>query len=108
MREGRSLRARKTPCYTASEHVAGQDTGLRGWRERRPRGMAVNAAALKQARIAAGLSLAEVAGDSMTKQAVHLFETGQARPTLDKLRSSWGVWATSRSKRRSPTPASTA
>ncbi len=47
--------------------------------------MAVNAAALKQARIAAGLSLAEVAGDSMTKQAVHLFETGQARPTLDKL-----------------------
>lgn len=47
--------------------------------------MAVNAAALKQARVAAGLSLAEVAGESMTKQAVHLFETGRARPTLDKL-----------------------
>ena len=48
--------------------------------------MAVNAAALKSARLDAHLSLAEVAGDSMTKQAVHLFETGRARPTLAKLR----------------------
>jgi tetratricopeptide (TPR) repeat protein len=47
--------------------------------------VAVNAAALKQARIDARLSLADVAGDSMTKQAVHLFETGRARPTLAKL-----------------------
>jgi tetratricopeptide (TPR) repeat protein len=48
--------------------------------------VAVNAAALKRARVDAGMSLAEVAGDTMTKQAVHLFETGRARPTLDKLR----------------------
>ena len=48
--------------------------------------MAINAAALKRARVESGLSLAEVAGDSMTRQAVHLFETGRARPTLDKLR----------------------
>jgi tetratricopeptide (TPR) repeat protein len=34
----------------------------------------------------AGLSLADVAGESMTKQAVHLFESGRARPTLEKLR----------------------
>jgi tetratricopeptide (TPR) repeat protein len=47
--------------------------------------VAVNAAALKQARLDAGLSLADVAGESMTKQAVHLFETGRARPTLVKL-----------------------
>jgi tetratricopeptide (TPR) repeat protein len=48
--------------------------------------VAVNAAALKRARVDARLSLAEVAGDSMSKQAVHLFETGRARPTLAKLR----------------------
>jgi tetratricopeptide (TPR) repeat protein len=48
--------------------------------------VAVNAAALKRARVEAGLSLSEVAGDSMTRQAVHLFETGRTRPTLDKLR----------------------
>jgi tetratricopeptide (TPR) repeat protein len=48
--------------------------------------VAVNAAALKRARLDARLSLAEVAGDSMTRQAVHLFETGRARPTLAKLR----------------------
>jgi tetratricopeptide (TPR) repeat protein len=41
---------------------------------------------LKRARVESGLSLAEVAGDSMTRQAVHLFETGRTRPTLDKLR----------------------
>jgi tetratricopeptide (TPR) repeat protein len=48
--------------------------------------VAVNAHALKRARLDAHLSLADVAGESMTKQAVHLFETGRARPTLDKLR----------------------
>jgi tetratricopeptide (TPR) repeat protein len=47
--------------------------------------VAVNADALRQARLRAGLSLAEVAGSAMTKQAVHLFETGRARPTLAKL-----------------------
>lgn len=57
-----------------------------GRAQHRHRGVAVNAAALRQARIDAGLSLADLAGDSMTKQAVHLFETGRARPTLVKLR----------------------
>jgi tetratricopeptide (TPR) repeat protein len=47
--------------------------------------VAINAAALRQARVDAGLSLTDVAGDSMSKQAVHLFETGRARPTLEKL-----------------------
>src|SRR5439155_9924116 len=55
-------------------------------RQRKPRGVAVNAPALKQARVNARLSLAQVAGDSMTKQAVHLFETGRARPTMANLR----------------------
>src|SRR5215471_2272770 len=75
------------PCYTAERvTLAGQEGGAHGGRERRLRGVAINAAALKQARLDAGLSLAELAGDSMSRQAVHLFETGRARPTLAKLR----------------------
>ena len=57
--------------------MAGRDARPRGTRLRRPRGVAVDAAALKRARLDAGLSLAEVAGDRMTRQAVHLIETGQ-------------------------------
>jgi tetratricopeptide (TPR) repeat protein len=66
--------------------VAGQELDGQGGRRRSARGVAVNAAALKQARLDASMSLAEVAGDSMTRQAVHLFETGRARPTLARLR----------------------
>jgi len=66
--------------------VASEDSVARGSSQRRARGVAVNAEALKRARLDAGLTLAEVAGDSMTRQAVHLFETGRARPTLAKLR----------------------
>ena len=62
------------------------ETRARGGKRQRPRGVAVNASALKRARLDAHLSLADVAGESMTKQAVHLFETGRARPSLDKLR----------------------
>lgn len=66
--------------------MAGLETRARGGKRQRPRGVAVNASALKRARLDAHLSLADVAGESMTKQAVHLFETGRARPSLDKLR----------------------
>src|SRR5215471_12748345 len=64
--------------------VVGNDTG--GRTRRRARGVAVNATALRQARIDARLSLAQVAGTTVTKQAVHLFETGRARPTMATLR----------------------
>jgi tetratricopeptide (TPR) repeat protein len=56
-------------------------------RARGPRvGIHVDPAALKQARVDAGLSLAQVAGSDMTRQAVHLIETGRVRPTLRSLR----------------------
>lgn len=67
--------------------MSGSEGSFSRRRARRPRGVAINAAALRRARIDAGLTLAEVAGDAMSKQAVHLFETGRARPTLDKLRA---------------------
>ena len=56
-------------------------------RARGPRvGINVDSAALKQARADAGLSLAQVAGSDLTRQAVHLIETGKVRPTRRSLR----------------------
>jgi len=42
--------------------------------------------AVRQARLKAGLSLAQVAGTELTRQAVHLIETGKVRPSLRSLR----------------------
>jgi transcriptional regulator with XRE-family HTH domain len=56
-------------------------------RPRGPRtGIEIDPAALRQARLAAGLSLAEVAGSDLTRQAVHLIETGKVRPSVRSLR----------------------
>jgi tetratricopeptide (TPR) repeat protein len=56
-------------------------------RSRGPRlGVEVDAAALRRARLQAGLSLAEVAGTDMTRQAVHLIETGKVRPSMRTFR----------------------
>jgi tetratricopeptide (TPR) repeat protein len=46
----------------------------------------VDNAALRAARLDAGLSLAQVAGPDLTRQAVHLIETGKVRPTRRSLR----------------------
>lgn len=40
---------------------------------------------VRQARLKAGLSLAQVAGSDLTRQAVHLIETGKARPSVRSL-----------------------
>ena len=50
-------------------------------------GVDINAATLRQARVAAGLSLAQVGGQELTRQAVHLIETGKVRPSMRSLRS---------------------
>jgi tetratricopeptide (TPR) repeat protein len=56
-------------------------------RARGPRvGIHVDPAALRQARVNAGLSLAQVAGTDLTRQAVHLIESGKVRPTMRSLR----------------------
>lgn len=41
---------------------------------------------LRHARMRAGLSLAQVAGSELTRQAVHLIETGKVRPSMSSLR----------------------
>jgi tetratricopeptide (TPR) repeat protein len=49
-------------------------------------GVDINPEALRQARVAAGLSLAQVGGMELTRQAVHLIETGKVRPSMRSLR----------------------
>jgi len=49
-------------------------------------GVDINPEALRQARVAAGLSLAQVGGVELTRQAVHLIETGKVRPSMRSLR----------------------
>jgi tetratricopeptide (TPR) repeat protein len=53
-------------------------------RGRRP-GLTIDPEALRRTRLAAGLSLAEVGGTELTRQAVHLFETGRANPSARSL-----------------------
>jgi tetratricopeptide (TPR) repeat protein len=59
-------------------------------RSRRARGrlsgVEINPDALRKARVAAGLSLAQVGGGELTRQAVHLIETGKVRPSMRSLR----------------------
>ncbi len=56
----------------------------------RPRGrlngVDVKSDVLRHARERAGLSLAQVAGAELTRQAVHLIETGKVRPSMNSLR----------------------
>jgi tetratricopeptide (TPR) repeat protein len=63
-------------------HIAVRFRRARG----RLAGVDINAAALRQARVAAGLSLAQVGGHDLTRQAVHLIETGKVRPSMRSLR----------------------
>lgn len=48
---------------------------------RRRAGIDVDPAAIRDARLAAGLSLRDVAGTDLSKAAIHRVETGQARPS---------------------------
>ena len=48
-------------------------------------GLAVDAAAIRRARLAAGLSLAQVAGDDLSRAAIHRVEQGKVRPSLRTL-----------------------
>lgn len=56
----------------------------------RPRGrlngVDIKPEVLRQARAGAGLSLAQVGGIELTRQAVHLIETGKVRPSMQSLR----------------------
>lgn len=55
-------------------------------RRREARGVAINPAALRQARQDRGQTLAQVAQGIVSRQALHQFESGRARPTRATLR----------------------
>jgi tetratricopeptide (TPR) repeat protein len=52
---------------------------------KRPLGVRVDATALRRARLEAGLTLAQVAGKELSRQAIHLVEVGKARPSINTL-----------------------
>src|ERR1700681_174102 len=57
------------------------DTKYRG----RRKGVPVREGSVLQARKEANLTLAQVAGSLVSRTAIHLIETGRARPSLDTL-----------------------
>jgi tetratricopeptide (TPR) repeat protein len=54
-------------------------------RGRRLPGIRLRPGSVRQARLEAGLTLAEVAGGGLTRQHMHLIETGRSRPSLPTL-----------------------
>ena len=50
-------------------------------RRRRASGIVVDPARVRQARVAAGLSLADVAGNDVSRTMIHFIEHGRARPS---------------------------
>jgi tetratricopeptide (TPR) repeat protein len=62
-----------------------QDRRLPVRRKRRLPGIRLRPGAIRQARLEAGLTLAELAGSGLTRQHMHLVETGRSRPSLPTL-----------------------
>src|SRR5579859_2563333 len=63
----------------AAEKVS---SGRRG----RRRGVEIRPGSAKQARLEAGLSLGQVAGDQISRTAIYFVETGKAKPSMETLR----------------------
>ncbi len=57
-------------------------SGRRG----RRRGVEIRPGSAKQARLEAGLSLGQVAGDQISRTAIYFVETGKAKPSMETLR----------------------
>jgi tetratricopeptide (TPR) repeat protein/DNA-binding XRE family transcriptional regulator len=55
-------------------------------RRGRRRGVEIKPGTVKQARAEAGLSLAQVAGDEISRTAIYFVETGKAKPSIETLR----------------------
>ena len=55
-------------------------------RRGRGSGVAVDPAAIRRARAESGLTLAQVAGDRLSRAAIHLIEAGKTRPSVETLR----------------------
>ena len=73
--------------YADSDILAAMLTGMLGTKRRgRREGVAVRDGSVAQARQEAGLTLAQVAGDKLSRTAIHLVERGHSRPSMETLR----------------------
>src|SRR5258708_14991422 len=76
----------EVPTHQSGEHgpreIGKASSGRRG----RRRGVEIKPGTVKQARAEAGLSLAQVAGDEISRTAIYFGETGKAKPSMETLR----------------------
>ena len=70
------------PAAADGPREIGKISGRRG----RRRGVEIKAGSVKQARSEAGLSLAQVAGDDISRTAIYFVETGKAKPSMETLK----------------------
>src|SRR5258708_38384841 len=76
----------EVPTHQSGEHgpreIGKASSGRRG----RRRGVEIKPGTVKQARAEAGLSLAQVAGDEISRTAIYFVETGKAKPSMETLK----------------------
>src|SRR5260370_38806869 len=70
---------------SAEDGPRGTGKASSGRRGRR-RGVEIKPGTVKQARSDAGLSLAQVAGDEISRTAIYFVETGKAKPSMETLK----------------------
>jgi len=70
------------PAESGPRGIGKASSGRRG----RRRGVEIKPGTVKQARSDAGLSLAQVAGDEISRTAIYFVETGKAKPSMETLK----------------------
>src|SRR3977135_826993 len=70
------------PSANGPREIGKATSGRRG----RRRGVEIKPGTVKQARAEAGLSLAQVAGDAISRTAIYFVETGKAKPSMETLK----------------------
>src|SRR3982074_3006001 len=70
------------PSANGPREIGKATSGRRG----RRRGVEIKPGTVKQARSEAGLSLAQVAGNQISRTAIYFVETGKAKPSMETLK----------------------
>jgi tetratricopeptide (TPR) repeat protein len=72
--------------HPSAEHGPRELGRASSGRRGRRRGVEIKPGTVKQARAEAGLSLAQVAGDEISRTAIYFVETGKAKPSMETLK----------------------
>src|ERR1700730_9181475 len=70
------------PAADGPREIGKATSGRRG----RRKGVEIKPGTAKQARLEAGLSLGQVAGNEISRTAIYIVETGKAKPSMDTLK----------------------